>query len=122
LTLAQVATAEKSNEITAIPVLLELVDVQGAIVTIDAMGCQKAIAKKIVDLGGDYVLPVKGNQGSLEDAVEAFFDDHLEDDFARVQAKRLETVERRHGRIERRIYLLKCRRPRRWQDARSGPG
>lgn len=105
LTLAQVATAEKSNEITAIPVLLELVDIQGAIVTIDAMGCQKAIAKKIVDLGGDYVLPVKGNQGRLEEAVEAFFDDHLEDDFARVQAKRLETVERRHGRIERRIYL-----------------
>ena len=105
LTLGQVATDEKSNEITAIPVLLDLVDVKGAIVTIDAMGCQKAIAKKIVDLGGDYVLPVKGNQGRLEQAVEKYFDEHLEDDFARTKVSRFETEERRHGRLERRSYF-----------------
>ena len=105
LTLAQVATEEKSNEITAIPAVLELVDVKGAIVTIDAMGCQKAIAEKIVELGGDYVLPVKGNQGRLEQAVETYFDEHLEDDFAGVQVSRFETEEKHHGRIERRTYL-----------------
>lgn len=105
LTLGQVATAEKSNEITAIPLLLDLVGVKGAMVTIDAMGCQKAIAQKIVDLGGDYVLPVKGNQGRLEQAVEKFFDEHLEDDFARIKVSRFETEERRHGRLERRSYF-----------------
>ena len=105
LTLAQVATEEKSNEITAIPAVLELVDVKGAIVTIDAMGCQKAIAEKIVERGGDYVLPVKGNQGHLEQAVETYFDEHLEDDFTGVQVSRFETEEKHHGRIERRTYL-----------------
>ncbi len=105
LTLGQVATEEKSNEITAIPAVLDLVDVKGAIVTIDAMGCQKAIAEKIIERGGDYVVPVKGNQGNLEQAVEAFFDEHLEDDFARVKVSRFETEEKRHGRIERRTYL-----------------
>lgn len=105
LTLAQVATEEKSNEITAIPAVLELVDLKGAIVTIDAMGCQKAIAEKIVERGGDYVLPVKGNQGHLEQAVETYFDEHLEDDFAGVQVSRFETEEKHHGRIERRTYL-----------------
>jgi len=105
LTLGQVATEEKSNEITAIPAVLELVDVKGAIVTIDAMGCQKAIAQKIIERGGDYLLPVKGNQEHLEQAVEAFFDEHLEDDFAGIQVSRFKTEEKRHGRIERRTYL-----------------
>ena len=105
LTLCQIATSEKSNEITAIPQVLELVDVQGAIVTIDAMGCQKAIAQQIVDQGGDYVLPVKGNQQGLEQAVHDYFDDHLEDDFARIQVSRYEVVEEHHGRLERRCYL-----------------
>lgn len=105
LTLGQIATAAKSNEITAIPQVLDLVDVKGAIVTIDAMGCQKEIAKEIVTREGDYVLPVKGNQSALEDAVDAFFDDHLEDDFARVKVSRLETDERCHGRVEHRSYL-----------------
>ena len=104
LTLAQVATAAKSNEITAIPQVLDLVDVKNAIVTIDAMGCQTAIAAKIVDRGGDYVLPVKGNQGLLEQAVTDYFLDHLEDDFARVKVSRLETTETHHGRIEKRSY------------------
>lgn len=105
LTLAQVATAEKSNEITAIPLLLDLVDVKGAIVTIDAMGCQKAIAAKIVAGEGDYVLPVKGNQGSLEQALEDFFDPHVEDDFATVPVSRLESEETHHGRLEKRSYV-----------------
>jgi len=105
LTLGQVATEEKSNEITAIPAVLELVDVKGAIVTIDAMGCQKAIAQKIIEHGGDYVLPVKGNQGHLEQAIEAYFDEHLEDDFVGIKVSRFETDEKHHGRIERRTYL-----------------
>ena len=105
LTLGQIATAAKSNEITAIPLVLGLVDVEGAIVTIDAMGCQKEIAKEIVTRKGDYILPVKGNQGNLECAIEAFFDDHLEDDFARVKVSRFETNERCHGRQEHRCYL-----------------
>lgn len=105
LTLAQVATSEKSHEITAIPQVLDLVDVKGAIVTIDAMGTQTAIAAKIVDGGGDYVLPVKGNQGGLEQAVTDFFADHMEDDFARVKVSRCETTETRHGRVEKRSYF-----------------
>jgi predicted transposase YbfD/YdcC len=105
LTLAQVATAEKSNEITAIPQLLDLIDVQGAVVTIDAMGTQTAIAAKIVDGGGDYVFPLKGNQSQMQQAVTEFFADHLEDDFARVQVSRLETTETHHGRVEQRSYF-----------------
>jgi predicted transposase YbfD/YdcC len=105
LTLAQVATAEKSNEITAIPLLLNMVDVKGAIITIDAMGCQTAIAGTIVEKGGDYVLPVKGNQGRLEQATTAFFEDHLADDFARLRVSRLEAEEQHHGRLERRCYI-----------------
>ena len=104
LTLAQVATSEKSNEITAIPQVLDLVDVKNAIVTIDAMGTQTAIAAKIVDGGGDYVLPVKGNQGGLEQAVMDFFADQMEDDFARVKVSRFETTETHHGRVEKRSY------------------
>lgn len=105
LTLAQVATSEKSNEITAIPQVLDLVDVRNAIVTIDAMGTQTAIAAKIVDGGGDYVLPVKGNQGGLEQVVTDFFADHMEDDFARVKVSRFETTETHHGRVEKRSYF-----------------
>jgi len=104
LTLAQVATSEKSNEITAIPQVLELVDVKNTIVTIDAMGTQTAIAAKIVDGGGDYVLPVKGNQDGLQQAVTEFFADHMSDNFARVKVSRFETVETHHGRVERRSY------------------
>ena len=105
LTLAQVATAAKSNEITAIPQVLELVDVKGAIVTIDAMGTQTAIAAKIVDGEGDYVLPLKGNQSQMEQTVTDYFADHMEDDFARVKVSRLETTETRHGRVEKRSYF-----------------
>ena len=105
LTLGQVATVAKSNEITAIPEVLALVDVENAVVTIDAMGCQKEIARDIVDRGGDYVLPVKGNHSKLEEALDDFFTDHLEDDFARVKVSRLETDEVSHGRKEHRTYV-----------------
>ena len=124
LTLGQIATAAKSNEITAIPLVLDLVDVQGAVVTIDAMGCQKSIAGEIVDRGGNYVLPVKGNQGNLEEALEEFFDDHLEDDFARVKVSRCEAEECHHGRKEHRMYVqvdvprsLACRKE--WSGLRT---
>ena len=104
LTLGQVATAEKSNEITAIPLLLDMVDVKDAIVSIDAMGTQKAIAGKIVDKGGDYVLPVKGNQGNLEADVKALLDEALENDFEGTKVSRHHTTETHHGRTEQRWY------------------
>jgi predicted transposase YbfD/YdcC len=105
LSLGQVATAEKSNEITAIPTLLTLVDIQGAIITIDAMGTQTAIAEKIVKEGGDYVLALKGNQGTLHDATIDYIHEQTKTDFRGIGARRLDTVEKKHGRIERRTYI-----------------
>jgi predicted transposase YbfD/YdcC len=105
LTLAQVATAEKSNEITAIPVLLSLIDIHGAIITIDAMGTQTAIAEKIVDGGGDYLLALKGNQGTLHDATVDYIHEQSKTDFRGISARRHDTVEKNHGRIERRTYI-----------------
>ncbi|MBV8313417.1 MAG: ISAs1 family transposase, partial [Planctomycetaceae bacterium] len=81
LSLGQVACAEKSNEITAIPELLRLVDLQGAIITIDAMGTQKAIAEQIIEGGADYVLALKGNQETLHQAVIAYIDEQSQSDF-----------------------------------------
>ena len=105
LSLGQVACAEKSNEITAIPELLKLVDIQGAIITIDAMGTQKAIAAQIIEQGADYVLALKGNQETLHDAVIAYLDQHNEDDFAGLDARRHTTTETGHGRHEVRNYI-----------------
>jgi predicted transposase YbfD/YdcC len=103
LTLGQVATDEKSNEITAIPRLLELLDLKGAFVTIDAMGCQKAIAKQIIDQGGDYALPVKGNQEHLEEDIRACFIRAYDQDLKEVKYQRCETEEKGHGRHEKRV-------------------
>ena len=103
LSLGQVACAEKSNEITAIPELLRLVDVEGAIITIDAMGTQKAIAAEIVDQGADYVLALKGNQGTLHQAIIDHIDEQLEGDLA--AAREHVTNEKGHGREETRTYL-----------------
>jgi predicted transposase YbfD/YdcC len=102
LVLGQTRTAEKSNEITAIPDLLDLITVKGAVVTIDAMGCQKEIAAKIIDNGADYVLALKGNQGSLRDDVELFFGEQKERRFADAEMKRHQTLGKEHGRIETR--------------------
>lgn len=106
LTLGQVATEEKSNEIEAIPRLLELLDVQGALVSIDAMGCQKAIAAKIVAGGGDYVLTVKDNQEHLRADIEACFIKAYDHDCKGIRYEIYETVEKGHGRQEKRIYEL----------------
>ncbi len=100
LTLGQVKTDEKSNEITAIPELLELLEIKGCIVTIDAMGCQKKIAAQIVDDDADYVLALKGNQGTLNDDVVLFFLDASENDFNDIDSDYHETVDGGHGRVE----------------------
>jgi predicted transposase YbfD/YdcC len=105
LSLGQVACAEKSNEITAIPELLRLVDIKGAIITIDAMGTQKAIAAQIIEGEADYLLALKGNQGSLHESVIAYINGQWEDEFARVKARRYQTRETGHGREETRTYI-----------------
>jgi len=105
LSLGQVACAEKSNEITAIPELLRLVDIRGAIITIDAMGTQKAIAQQIIDSGADYVLALKGNQETLHQAVIDYIDAQFENDFADVKVRRHVTQEKGHGREETRSYV-----------------
>lgn len=103
LSLGQVACAEKSNEITAIPEVLRLVDIKGAIITIDAMGAQKAIAAQIIDGEGDYLLALKGNQEALHQAVIDYIDERLEGELEGAQEH--VTVETGHGREETRTYL-----------------
>ena len=105
LSLGQVACAEKSNEITAIPELLRLVDIKGAIITIDAMGTQRAIAAQIIESEADYVLALKGNQETLHQAVIDYIDEHIENDFADVKTRRQQTRETAHGREETRTYI-----------------
>jgi len=106
ISLGQVVTDAKSNEITAIPKLLEILELSGCLVTIDAMGCQTEIAAAIVKGGADYVLAVKGNQPTLHNGIRDFFTDHLDDDFARTKVSRHETSEKGHGRKERRWYYV----------------
>jgi predicted transposase YbfD/YdcC len=106
LCLGQVAVTEKSNEITAIPVLLDLLELKGALVTIDAMGCQKKIAAKVVAAGGDYVLPVKGNQEKLLEQIKFSFEFATALDFEGIAHDFYETMERGHGRVERRVYIV----------------
>jgi len=104
ITLGQVATDQKSNEITAIPKLLELLELHGAIVTIDAMGCQKKIAQKIVQGGGDYVLAVKDNQPTLHAAIQQHFLNTYEDESLLVRQH--QTQEKSRGGIEERCYRI----------------
>lgn len=106
LVLGQQATQEKSNEIIAIPKLLTLLELKGCIVTIDAMGCQRAIAEQIIDQGGDYVLGLKGNQGGLFEAVEDFFTIAQANQFAGVAHDYVEEVDKDHGRLEIRRYYI----------------
>lgn len=98
LSLGQLATEEKSNEITAIPALLENLDVQGAIVTIDAAGCQKNIAQQIVDGQGHYVLSLKGNQATIHQDVAEYIVEQMAEDYAGVTAQTHTVHEKRHGR------------------------
>ena len=105
LSLGQVACAEKSNEITAIPELLRLVDIHGTIITIDAMGTQKAIAAQIVEGKADYVLALKGNQETLHQQVIDYIEEQSQSDFAKAQARRCTTREKGHGREEIRSYI-----------------
>ena len=105
LSLGQVACAEKSNEITAIPELLRLVDLRGAIITIDALGTQKAIAEQIIDGGADYVLALKGNQEKLHQDVIDYVAAQVEDDFVQAKARQHKTREVGHGRTEQRTYV-----------------
>jgi predicted transposase YbfD/YdcC len=106
ISLGQVVVDAKSNEITAIPKLLEMLDLSGALVTIDAMGCQTEIAQQIVAGGADYCLAVKGNQPTLHQGIMDFFDQRLEDDFAATPVRRRTTEEQGHGREERRDYFI----------------
>jgi predicted transposase YbfD/YdcC len=106
LTLGQVAVDKKSNEITAIPQLLDLLDLSGALVTIDAMGCQKEIAEKVVDGGGDYVLAVKGNQAHLLEDIQATVEQALEGKLPASAVAEYTTREEGHGRHEERSYVV----------------
>lgn len=124
LVLGQEATAEKSNEITAIPKLLDLLDLKGCIVTIDAMGCQTAIAKKIIDRQGDYVLGLKENQPLLHEAVEDYFTLAQENNFKGVKHDYAEETDKEHGRLETRRYWIcddtsTLPDPERWAGLRS---
>lgn len=104
LVLGQVEVAEKSNEIVAIPALLAMMAIEGSIVTIDAMGCQREIAEQILSKKADYVLALKGNQGTLHDDVEVFAAEQKASGFKDTKVSRHKTVDGDHGRIETRSY------------------
>ena len=106
LVLSQQAVADKSNEITAIPELLRMLDVKKAIITIDAMGCQKEIAAQIKEQGADYVLALKDNQPTLHAEVQKIFQEGLEAEFKGMKHQECETREKGHGRQETRSYHL----------------
>ena len=106
LALAQVKTSDKSNEITAIPILLDALLLKGCIVTLDAMGCQKEIVKKIVEKHGNYVISLKGNQGSLHEDVKLFLESERIKNFQNTAHDYYETVEKGHGRVETRRYWI----------------
>lgn len=102
LVFGQLATQAKSNEITAIPKLLELLDVRGAVVSIDAMGCQKEIAKKIVDQGGDYIFALKGNQSTVHEEVAWWLDHAIAGQVRQARLDYDQQVDKGHGRLETR--------------------
>ena len=106
IALGQVATEEKSNEITAIPELLKQIELSNAIITIDAMGCQREIVQQIAKGKGQYVVAVKDNQPKLLAAVESFFSDAIERDLAEIHYRHCETSDESHGRSDLRLYYL----------------
>jgi predicted transposase YbfD/YdcC len=120
IALGQVATDAKSNEITAIPQLLEQIELAGTLITIDAMGCQKDIVEQVVTGGGDCVIAVKDNQPRLLAAIQAHFLDHLERDLEELRYRYHETSDEGHGRIDERSYYL-TRVPREFAPAKDWP-
>ena len=124
LILGQKKCAEKSNEITAIPELLDMIEIASAIITIDAMGCQKKIAEKIISKKADYILALKGNQGNLHDEVIDFFEKTKQPEFKKYINQTDTQIEKDHGRIETRQcstvtnleWLLE---PSQWQNIKS---
>ena len=121
VSLGQVKTEEKSNEITAIPALLGLLELRGCIVTLDAMGCQREIAEKIREQGADYVLAVKANQKELQEALEDYFETAERAGYRAVPLESLEEVDSGHGRVEVRRYELVpdlsiLPKPEQWRD------
>jgi predicted transposase YbfD/YdcC len=109
LVLGQLQTEEKSNEITAIPELLDMLMIKGCIITIDAMGTQKEIAKKIIDKKGDYILAVKDNQKALSFEIKEYLNEQLSVGFRDINPNKIakkQTIEKGHGRIEKRTYYI----------------
>jgi len=121
IALGQVATDAKSNEITAIPRLLEQINLTDTIITIDAMGCQKNIVEQIVDGGGDAVIAVKDNQPTLKAAIESHFKEHLERDLEDLRYRFYETRDEGHGRKDERTYFL-TKPPSAFGPKKIGPG
>ncbi len=113
-----------SNEITAIPKLLKLLELKGCIITIDAMGCQRAIAKQVIEQNGDYVLGLKGNQSKLHEAVEDFFVTAQANHFRGINYDYEEELDKAHGRLETRRYwvsddLLSLPNTHQWKGLKS---
>jgi predicted transposase YbfD/YdcC len=106
LVMGQKKVSEKSNEITAIPPLLEMLAIKGCLVSIDAMGCQREIAQAIIEQGGDYVLALKGNQGNLHEDVVQLFTAARNQDFRNIEHQFHSTVDKGHGRSETRSYWV----------------
>jgi predicted transposase YbfD/YdcC len=117
LVFGQIVTEAKSNEITAIPVLLEMLDLRGSTVSIDAMGCQKDIARTIIDGAGDYIFGLKGNHGTLYEDVKLFLDDAIDEGFNESRHDFHKTVDGGHGRIETRSVW--CTNEIEWLQDRS---
>jgi predicted transposase YbfD/YdcC len=104
--IGQLKVDDKSNEITAIPKLIELLDLKNCIVTTDALNTQKENAAKIKEAGADYVLPVKENHPNLHEDIKLFFDEAIKQDFKGIDADHFETLDKDHGRVEKRIYHI----------------
>lgn len=120
IALGQVATEEKSNEITAIPLLLKQIPLADTIITIDAMGCQKDICQQIVEGEGDFVIAAKDNQPTLKAAIESHFNQQIERDFEDIRYRSHETTDNGHGRIDERAYFL-TKTPRDFACAKEWP-
>jgi predicted transposase YbfD/YdcC len=106
MVLGQVKVADKSNEIIAIPALLDMLAIEGAVVTIDAMGCQRDIAQKIIDKKADYILALKGNQGTLREDVDVFAAEQKANGFKDTKISQHQTIDADHDRIETRTYTV----------------